>query len=136
MNKVYLYPYHPKSETAGLVAKELGIRRIKHKNSSVKDSKDLIIVNWGSSNLPYNEATIINIPEGVAVAANKLSFFRLADESNVRIPRFTTDKEVAASWLNQGREVCIRKKLTANSGVGLSVISKLDDLVDAPLYTQ
>lgn len=133
----FVYPYHQSSVSSKLIAEELGIKRLKREGSKIKDSPDLSIINWGASRVPYNKARIINKPQEVADAANKLRFFRkMAEHKPVRTPKFTTDYREAAKWIADGHTVCSRAVLNGNSGKGLLVTNELARLPkNSPLYT-
>jgi len=97
-----------------------------------------LLVNWGSSeiNRPIPEgALVLNKPESIAFAANKLNTFnKLAQDERTQnnLPRFTTDKAVAASW---EKDVYVRHVLTGHSGRGIQIVEAGGELPDAPLYT-
>ena len=95
-----------------------------------------VIINWGSSGVSDTKATVINPASAVSVASNKhrsLLHFKLAD---VPHPEYTTDKDKAKDWIEQGFKVVCRTLLTAHSGQGIVVSKQQDELVDAPLYTK
>ena len=95
-----------------------------------------VIINWGSSGVSDTKATVINPASAVSVASNKhrsLLHFKLAD---VPHPEYTTDKDKAKDWIEQGFKVVCRTLLTAYSGQGIVVAKQQDELVDAPLYTK
>lgn len=73
-----LYPYKPGSESAKVLAEAVGIKRISHKNSKFKPAPNKVILNWGASKMPQElmQCVIINHPDAVSVAANKLTFFQ------------------------------------------------------------
>jgi hypothetical protein len=75
--KALIYPYKPGSESSAALAEGLGIKRVAHKNSRFKGGKDTLIINWGASKVSEEVAkcTILNPPQAVAVAANKLEAF-------------------------------------------------------------
>ena len=77
-----IYPYKPGSASSKALAEALGIKRISHKNSKFKGNPDKVVINWGASKVSEEVAkcTIINHPDAVAKAANKLSFFKAMDE--------------------------------------------------------
>lgn len=73
-----LYPYKAGSESSKALAEALGIKRVSHKNSKFKGSQDKVVINWGASTVPeeVSKCTVLNKPEAVKLAANKLSFFQ------------------------------------------------------------
>lgn len=76
-----IYPYKPGSTSSKALADALGIKRISHKNSKFRGNADKVVINWGASKVSEEVAkcTIINHPDAVAKAANKLSFFKAMD---------------------------------------------------------
>lgn len=97
-----------------------------------------IVVNWGSSesfeSVPY--CRVLNNPDNVRFASNKLYTFQKFNEHQVPCPAWTTDKEVAEEWIAKGHTVFCRTRLQAHSGQGIVIASDLTSLVNAPLYTK
>jgi hypothetical protein len=135
-----LYSYNESSEGAKQLAQTLGIKRIKHTNSSFKGGPQHTIINWGSSKCPdtFRLSKIINYFTEVALVADKLNYFRIINdnESHPRIPPWTVDLTVAAEWVTKGSTVCCRTILNGHSANGLVLATSLDELVQAPLYTR
>lgn len=79
----------------------------------------------------------INPCDRVRVAGNKLSTFQtLENKDGVRIPLYTTDRDVATCWVRDGINVVCRTTLSGHSGAGIVMACKEDELVRAPLYVQ
>ena len=147
-----IYSYKFGSASAKVLAKGLRIKRIKHKNSRFKGGPHKTVINWGCSDLPIvvRRCNIVNSPESVCRASNKLHFFSWIQYINeevkagihgdratvTRIPWFTTDKDEAGHAILNGSTIVCRTKLTGNSGDGIVMATNLDELVDAPLYTE
>lgn len=132
----FIYPYKMGSKSAKELRDSIGGKLIKHKNSKF-NPKGKTVINWGSSNMPQNivdNAIIINHPDAVARAANKLDCFNVL-LGDIPIPEFTTSKEVAQQYIRDGHKVFCRTKLTGNSGAGIVIAETIEQLVDAPLYT-
>lgn len=138
MARVYIYPYKSSSKSAAILAKEMGVMRLKRIGSTVTDKTDLIIINWGASTVPYRLATIINKPAAVSIAADKLRFFReMAKNDKITIPRFTTEYTTACDWIKDGFHVCSRAIVDGNEGAGLFITNTVSDLPKgSPLYTR
>lgn len=137
--KIYSYKFGSKSAKA--LAKSLGAKRIKHEGSKFKGRYYKKVVNWGASVVPpqVGLCDILNYPEAVAVASNKLScFLKLSQELGVDapIPTYTKNIEDAKKWVTGGSTVVCRSTLTGHSGAGIVVASHVDDLVPAPLYVK
>ena len=133
---MFVYSYKFGSKSARTLAKALGCRRIKHKNSRFR-GRNKVVINWGSSSLPEStrNAIIINRPEAVARAANKLSTFEVLSDARVDLPKWSTTRAGAENLLEQGNKIFCRTKLTGHSGEGIVIAETTDELVDAPLYT-
>ena len=95
-----------------------------------------VVVNWGSSGVSDTRATVINPASAVSVASNKLSTLAAFQINDIPHPEYTTNKDKAKDWIEQGFKVVCRTLLTAHSGQGIVVAKQQDELVDAPLYTK
>lgn len=140
--QAFIFPYKQASGSAKLLGKGLGAKIIRLKGSKFKAGNNKIIINWGSSALPdeYLECKVLNTPDKVAMVANKLHYFNAAEQYNkdnqempLRVPGFTTDKEVAKGW---GATIVAREKLTGHSGEGIVLYEPDEDVGDAPLYVR
>lgn len=135
MTRRYLYAYNPNSEGAKELARALEIKRIKHgPGSNFIDHPSRTVINWGSSSLPYTQCRVLNTARAVGLIGNKRSAFEAFD-GHTRLPPWTTDPEVAREWVQSGRLVVGRTKLTGHSGEGIVIIENSLDFVQAPLYT-
>lgn len=138
--KTYIYSHNPHSEGAKLLAQALNVKRVKHGNSKFRGGMGKAIINWGAGTLPDQVAAcqkIINPPEAIRNASNKLKSFELFQECGVSIPPFFTNKEEACEYLesNPGSSVVCRTVLNGHSGAGIVICDNVDALVVAPLYT-
>lgn len=66
---------------------------------------------------------------------DKLTQFQRFHENQVICPEFTTDRNVAATWLADSAVVC-RTLLRASEGRGIVIAESVEELVAAPLYTR
>lgn len=132
----YIYAYNGGSQSAKLLGKELGAKRIKLVNSRYKEGPNKVVINWGSTKCPYAS---LNDADKVKVACNKLKFFELIEGAGRPdlIPMFYKSVKYMGEehFKLLKRKIFCRTKLTGNSGEGIVVASKFDELVDAPLYT-
>lgn len=134
-----IFPYNPASESAKGLAENLGIKRIKKQGSNFRGNPDKVVINWGNSmidNPEISKCQVINKPEAVALAADKLKCFNSLEAFGVRIPSFTTDRNIAWDWLVEGNEIVCRTILNGHSGEGIVLASTTEQLVDAPLYVR
>jgi glutathione synthase/RimK-type ligase-like ATP-grasp enzyme len=138
-NNLYILPYNQASKSAEALAAELGVKRIKKENSRFKGKADKVVINWGNRAVSAEVAKcqVLNKPEAITTCSDKLKFFAaLKEKGTSRFVPFTTDKEEAAKWIADGREVMCRTILNGHSGQGLVIATTVAELVDAPLYTQ
>ena len=57
-------------------------------------------------------------------------------EGKCSIPSFTTSREEACKWVEEGVTVVCRTILNGHSGAGIVLADKKEDVVKAPLYTK
>lgn len=150
MAKVFILPYKAASESAKALAEATGFKRIKTANSKFKGNANKIVINWGCSKLPdeVGKCQVLNRPENVVLASNKLKFFKHIAETNLNMdgdddatrvltPEFTESKETVREWLDDGCTVVARTVLNGNSGAGIVIIEPdEEDIVNAPLYVK
>lgn len=127
---IYIYPYSSASKSAKDLAKQLGAKRIKLKNSKFKWSPKKTVINWGHSSPPFE-----CINKNTKNAIDKLKAFKLLAEHKVSIPKFTEDHNEAMAWVKKGRTVFARKTTTGKEGKGIVVLNDFPD-TKTPLYTQ
>mgnify|MGYP001617152969 CR=1 FL=1 len=132
-----IYPYKMGSASARALSRTLtenaegNILRV-YPDRTFRSRPDDCIINWGNTNEPnwdYHE--MLNKPEAVALAVNKLATFEKLKEADVRTVPWTTDINVARDW----GLVCERHALRGHSGMGIRVATG-DQLQPAPLYTK
>lgn len=138
--RVKLFSHNPNSASSKALSDALGIKRLRHTGSKFVPKKDDVVINWGHAGdaLRGFNCRILNDPASIRNTSNKLSFFTNSGPEETRdykIPPFTTSKETVVEWLKQGKDVIARTELNGHSGKGIVVISKVEDIVDAPLYT-
>lgn len=138
--KLYIYSHNPHSEGAKALSQALNVKRIKHGNSKFRGGMGKAIINWGAGTLPDQVMacqTILNKPQAIRNASNKLKSFELFQQAGVSIPQFFTSKEEAVAYIDDahGNSIVCRTKLNGHSGDGIVLSSSVDEIVDAPLYT-
>jgi glutathione synthase/RimK-type ligase-like ATP-grasp enzyme len=123
-----IFPYKMESEGAIALSKALGTKLIKREGSKFKGNKDKIVINWGAINMSDEVAkcTVINKPEAVAKASDKLTFFNIT-KGNLDIPEFTVNAAEALKWVEEGLTILARTKLNGHSGDGIHIIYGKDD---------
>ncbi|MCW8888178.1 MAG: hypothetical protein OQK25_03845 [Gammaproteobacteria bacterium] len=132
-----LYAYNRFSKSGKVLADALGVKRIKHQNSRWRPRHGKVVLNWGSTDLPaeLGITTVINNPASVRSASNKVTSLQMFQQADVPCPEFTTSVETAREWAQDGIVVC-RTLTRANSGRGIVIAEKPEDVVPAPLYTK
>ena len=143
---MHLYPYKNGSQGAKALAEGIGIKQIKKEGSKFKGSSEKLVINWGNSmsTEEIDKCAILNKPAAVAICSNKLSFFRHIYAANERanfetyteIPSFTTSRNDALIWLEDGLKIVCRTVLNGHSGEGIVIAENQNQLVDAPLYVE
>lgn len=133
-----LYSHNPHSHGARLLARELGIRRIRHNNSRFLGLRSPYVINWGAVaiTLPWvNRARLLNAPGAVQRVSDKGLFF-LDMEGNDWLPQFTTDIVYAARMLENGKTIVERHVLNGHGGIGIRIVDEAVHLSEAPLYVE
>jgi glutathione synthase/RimK-type ligase-like ATP-grasp enzyme len=98
-----------------------------------------VVINWGSSepfvDIPY--CRILNNPDNVRLASNKLFTFSQWRRFGVSCPEWTTDITEARDWASKkSTTVFCRTRLQSHSGDGIVISNSPNEIVDAPLYTK
>lgn len=140
--KPIIFPYKMGSASAKKLANTLNTRRV-FANRKYKPKRRHVIINWGTSAYPtwwpvkiQRNVEVLNKPEAVKKASNKLTTLQVLKAANIKVPKFTTLQRQAQDWLenDEGKVMC-RTLLNSHSGNGIVVAREVDELVDAPLYT-
>lgn len=129
--KYFVYPYKAGSQSAKLLAQKLGGKCIKLHGSNYQGKASHLVINWGSSGCPIFHRTL-NCD--TRVAGDKLKAFKALKAGEVNVPPFTTKKDEAQNWVNDGSVVFARTVLNGHSGAGIVVVSD-GSVPVAPLYT-
>lgn len=134
---MFIYPYRKGSKSVRALRGE-GFKSIKLENSRFKGRANKTVINYGSSRLPEEvlKCRVLNSPEAVSKAANKLIAFRAMAEHGVSVPLFTEDPQDVQGKLDNGTTVVVRHKLTGHSGEGIEIIHGDVDIPVAPLYVE
>jgi len=139
--RVRLLPYKMGSESAKLLARGLGYKRIFAKGSRFIQRRGDIIINWGCSSTDNQSiilptASVLNKFSSIKAASNKLTTLNLFNTSGISCPTYTIHHSDAKTWIEQGHIVYCRKTLTGKGGYGIVIANTIEELVDAPLYTK
>ena len=91
------------------------------------------LINWGNTAPVQGRADlrVINTPEAIARAVDKIATLRTLQEAGVRVPEFSTDAP------ERGRAIWLaRTNLRGSGGDGIVVVRRGDALPAAPLYVK
>jgi glutathione synthase/RimK-type ligase-like ATP-grasp enzyme len=150
MHNLKLYPYKMGSESAKDLAQYLDIKRV-HPDGDYVPRIGHVILNWGNSVTPHwsgkaaaRGVRILNKPQAVGIASDKLQTLLQLKRVGINVPEFTTQQYQAQTWINQGHTIVERHNLRGNSGEGIRIVSQEDvddeyvqsNLEYAPLYTK
>lgn len=131
---IVIHPYNVHSKSANQLADAMKVPLLGKFLSLTKYDPGVVVINWGSGKADLGTCTVLNKPEAVRLAVNKLKSFMKFREAGVRTPDWTTDVNVASGWLPAGKVVA-RARLEGRDGDGLSIHSA-GPLPPAKLYTK
>lgn len=136
--KLIFWPYKMGSLSCKLLARELSALRV-YPNRHYKPEQHHMLINWGNSNLVrvnwniHRAGHVLNKPQAVSKASNKLSTLQSLQGAGVGIPPWCTGGMVADILRFP---IYCRTTLTGKGGDGIIVANEESELVYAPLYTQ
>lgn len=136
--KLRILPYKSGSESARALVNSLRPGAIMKKQNTPMMGRKKVLMNWGHSSPRFNltGVTVLNKPEAVAKASNKLQALQIMKAAGVNVPEFSNNRDDAKRWIEEGRIVLCRTLLRANSGRGIVIAKEVDELVNAPLYVK
>lgn len=143
---IRIWPYKLGSQGAenlSTALRERGMNCLRvRSHGRYRPKSNQLILNWGNSciNPPSwwlnaRAEQILNFPDKVSIASNKLSTFQQLYGYEVSIPIFSTIKQNIIQFIEEGKKIYCRTKLTDRGGDGIVVARTVEELVDAPLYT-
>jgi len=120
-----IYPYKVGSASVRKLKEALSALVIKTEGSKYRYKDTDLVINWGNSHRSevLEGVPLLNEPEAVALATNKLRTFETLAEAGVNHVPFTTDRFQAEEWLTDGAKVFARDTLTGHSGAGVTVVT-------------
>ena len=131
--RILIRPPNRPSQAARALRSALASSRLSRSGEVARQYRYLL--NWGNSNpiTVSHNVTIINYPEAVANAVNKIKAFQIwAGTEGVNIPLTYVDKEsVDSSGI-----ILARTSITGSSGSGIIVVRPTAPIPDAPLYVE
>lgn len=135
MSRIYITPYNMGSESARSLARNLRCLRV----DATKRLRRSVVINWGRGDLSVRGfvSRVINKPEAVRRASNKIETFRVLSAAGVPTVDWTTNRDVARRWLDDDMLIYCRTTATGSQGRGIVVVGQDDlSLPHAPLYTK
>lgn len=132
--RTYVTPYKMGSESARDLARSLGVLQIKGE----KRLRTCVVINWGRSDMSLRGYVkkIINNPQAVAIASDKLQTLQVLQRAGVPTVEWTTNRSIAESWLGVDLVYC-RTSTSSSQGRGIVVVGEDDlSMPHAPLYTR
>jgi len=134
LTRIRILPYKQGSRSAKALADAFGGRVLKLTGSTFAPRSTDTVICWGKADNVrprFNNVNLLNPPERVVDASNKLIFFR------------TMPQDVVPSWWDNASDipddafpVVCRTVLSGHSGEGIVIADTRDDLVTAPLYVK
>lgn len=136
--RTFILPYKTGRRVPRELSRLLGWKQIKTDNSKYVPKNGDVVVNWGRSSIwKYeNKVKMVNNPEIVADAVDKICCLEILSASGISIVESTTDKRDAEDWIHNGSVVYCRTVLNGHSGQGIVIANTKEELVPAPLYTK
>ncbi len=137
--RVRIYPYKVGSVSARALAQALGGLCVRP-DGAYRPRREDKVINWGNSVIPNwwpwtpLAQGVLNEPQKVRLASNKLLTLQKLEEAGVAHVPFTTDSVEARTW----PVAYCREKLTGHSGEGIVIFDhSLGEIPPhAPLYTK
>lgn len=136
--KLYVLPYKRGSRAVRQIRESLRAPVIKLINSRWRPRPTRAVINWGHTNPPIDlGVNILNKPEAVANAVNKLTALSTLKDAGISVPKHTHSREIAEDWFQkEGTVVFCRTLLRSSGGKGIVIAESPQQLVRAPLYTR
>jgi glutathione synthase/RimK-type ligase-like ATP-grasp enzyme len=128
--RVFVRPPERPSSGANTLRNAIGpLARLSRK---VPTPQYKLVINWGNSTTLNTATRILNRPEKISNAVNKLSALRTLEAAGVPVPPFSTEKPA----VKKGEIWLARTALTGSGGVGITPIRYKQDVPAAPLYVK
>ena len=129
---IKIYPYKQGSRSARALADALGGRVLRLQGSTYRQRPQDTIINWGSTQRNQMHP-ILNHPDTVGFASNKLTAFQMMCDAGVQIPEFWTNQEEIP---DEAFPIVCRTILNGHSGAGIVIAVNRGELVRSPLYVR
>lgn len=137
-----VWPYKMGSASAKALAAALDVKRVRT-NGRYRPRPGATVINWGNARLPTwpyaNGVTMLNFPQAVNIAGNKLLALQCMEQAGVRVPIYTVTKEAMIVALGKFKPVVSRHILRGTSGAGAVYFDSEQEFMAspvAPLYVE
>lgn len=150
MSRLRIAPYRAGSRSANALANYMGCLRLRNPSRFVPRWGD-VVINWGCSQESFpidiqkyggNGWRLINHPVDVELAQNKLKSLDRFNMADVPTVEYTTIKDEAYGWFQEGHTVVGRSLLRGSGGRGIVLLDPETRFATpvifpvAPLYTK
>lgn len=138
--RLILLPYKPGSKGAIKVAETLKLEMVP-KDAPFQTNEPTKVLNWGRGDFPGWHPQVtgwINDPSAVMRAIDKMVALARMKQAGVPVPDFTTDIEVARTWLAKKETIAVfcRQELQGREGNGIIVARTEAQVEPAKLFTK
>lgn len=129
---LFIAPHRIAFPTARRLKEQLDCRIIKFRNSRFDWNRNRgVVINWGRSDIPTDiNRRVINRPEFIRNASNKIRFLNLCEENDIPAPRILSSTE-CEELLNDGKKILIRDPQNFG-GRGIDVIRDASEFTGIP----
>ena len=138
--RLFVLPHSTGCASARDLAASLGCRRLRLQDSRYTPRGTDVIINWGHRTPDEYARGTARVVNANAFTSSKLASLMLFSQSDVPTVPFTTTRNTAKDWLEEGSTVVVRTMLNASSGRGIELLVPDHDgtpsVPPAPLYTK
>ena len=126
MNYIF-YKRGRTAQTGRLLTRELSIRSNRSLERGLQQPSNVRrLIRWGESNSEYeqqlnNTTHVLNGAPAISLAANKLRALEALQSADIRIPFFTTDKEIAIDHMADNEVEMIGRTSSHQGGSGFTL---------------
>lgn len=119
---LFIAPHRVAFPTARRLKEQLDCRIIKFSNSRFNwDRSRGMVINWGRSDIPQDtNRYVLNRPEYIRNASNKIRFLNLCEENDIPAPRILSYNQ-CEELLSDGKKILIREP-SSFGGRGITVV--------------
>lgn len=137
--KLFVLPYKRGSQAVRQIKERLKAPIIRLVNSRWRPRATRAVINWGHSTPPLHLGNhVLNKPEAIVRASNKLTALQIIQDAGISVPLHTSSQEIAEDWFSQDDKTIVfcRTLLRSSGGKGIVIARSPAELVHAPLYTK